>query len=111
MWRSVFLFDLKTKEHKMAKVLCVLYDDPVDGYPTSLCARRHPEDRALSGRPDAAHAEGDRLSSRASCSAACPASWACANSSKSNGHTLVVTSDKDGPDSRVRARAAPTPTS
>ena len=38
-------------------------------------------------------------SSQGLCSAACPASWACANFSKSQGHTFVVTADKDGADS------------
>ena len=64
-----------------------------------LPARRSAEDRALSRRPDAADAEGNRFQAGQRCSAACPASWACANTSKSLGHTFVVTSDKDGPDS------------
>ena len=34
----------------MAKVLCALYDDPVDGYPKSCPARRYFEDHALPGR-------------------------------------------------------------
>ena len=38
-------------------------------------------------------------SRRASCSAASRASSGCARSSRTRGHTLVVTSDKDGPDS------------
>ena len=36
----------------MAKILCVLYDDPVDGYPTSY---------ARGGLPQLAHAVGHRL--------------------------------------------------
>ena len=39
------------------------------------------------------------ISSLAAFLAACQANWACANTSNSNGHTLVVTSDKDGADS------------
>ena len=64
-----------------------------------LRPRRHPEARALPRRPDHADARRRSTSSRASCSAASPASSACASSSRSAGHTLVVTSDKDGPDS------------
>ena len=44
----------------MAKIVCVLYDDPVDGYPT-FYARDDPEDRRLSGRPDAPTPKAHRL--------------------------------------------------
>src|SRR5260370_17741538 len=30
-----FVFVLRSKEFDMAKILCVLYDDPIDGYPKS----------------------------------------------------------------------------
>jgi formate dehydrogenase len=52
----------------MAKVLCVLYDDPVDGYPKS-------DARSVSGELGLPRFLEDA------------------------GHTLVVTSDKEGPDS------------
>ena len=39
------------------------------------------------------------ISSPVRCSAVCLANWACGNTSSSNGHTLVVTSDKDGANS------------
>ena len=83
----------------MAKVLCVLYDDPVDGYPQDLCPRRHPQDRPLSRRPDRARRRAPSTSSRASCSAASPASSGLRKFLEKAGHTLVVTSDKDGPNS------------
>ena len=65
-----------------------------------------PKIDALSRRPDDADARGASTSPRASCSAASPASSGCARSWRSAGHTLIVTSDKDGPDSGLRARAA-----
>ena len=45
----------------MAKVLCVLYDDPVDGYPKSYPRDGLPVLDELPGRPDAPDARGDRL--------------------------------------------------
>ncbi len=55
--------------------------------------------RALPGRADTAVAPGRSTSTPGSCSAASPASSGCASSWRASGHTLVVTSDKDGPDS------------
>ena len=63
----------------MAKVLCVLYDDPVTGYP-KIYARddipkleRYPGGQTLpSPKPS--------TSRRGTCSAASLASWACASS-------------------------------
>ena len=83
----------------MANVLCVLYDDPVDGYPPAYARDDVPHDRALPRRPDARRRRRRSASRPASCSAASPASSACASSSRPRGHTLIVTSDKDGPDS------------
>ena len=40
----------------MANVLCVLYDDPVDGYPPAYARDGDPEDRALPRRPERADA-------------------------------------------------------
>ena len=45
----------------MAKVVCVLYDDPVDGYPKSYARDDLPKIERYPGRPNPAHAEGDRL--------------------------------------------------
>ena len=67
--------------------------------PAGLRARRGADDRALPRRPDHADAARRSASRPASCSAASPASSACASSSRRRGHRLVVTSDKDGPDS------------
>ncbi len=50
------------RETTMAKIVCVLYDDPVDGYPKSYARDGLPTDRPLSRRPDAALTQGDRLS-------------------------------------------------
>ena len=83
----------------MAKVLCVLYDDPVDGYPTAYARDEIPQIGSLSRRPDDADPACRSTSSPASCWEACRASWACAGFLEAAGHTLVVTSDKDGPDS------------
>ena len=82
----------------MAKILCVLYDDPVDGYPPTYARDDIPK---IESYPDGQTRRRRRRSTspRASCSAASPASSACASSSRARGHELVVTSDKDGPDS------------
>ncbi len=82
----------------MAKILCVLYEDPVDGYPTS-----YPRDHipSLDHYPD-----GQTVPSPAGIDFT-PGSLLGSVSGElglrrfleSNGHTLVVTSDKDGPDS------------
>jgi formate dehydrogenase len=82
----------------MAKVVCVLYDDPVDGYPTSyprdgLPALSHypdgqtmPSPRAIDFRP------GELLGSVSGELGLRPFLEA-------GGHTFVVTADKDGPGS------------
>src|SRR5439155_1510236 len=82
----------------MAKVLCVLYDDPVDGYPPSYArdqipaieryhdGQRTPTPQAIDFTPgELLGCVSGELGLRAFLEA--------------NGHTLVVTSDKDGPDS------------
>ena len=83
----------------MAKVLCVLYDDPVDGYPTVVRARRRADAHALSRAGRRCRRRRRSISRPASCWAAFRASWGCGSSSRAPGHTLVVTSDKDGADS------------
>ncbi len=82
----------------MAKVLCVLYDDPVDGYPTTYArdeipqitsypgGQTTPSPRAIDFTP------GELLGSVSGELGLRPFLEAA-------GHTLVVTSDKDGPDS------------
>jgi formate dehydrogenase len=82
----------------MAKVLCVLYDDPVDGIPkqyarddiptiTNYCdGQTAPNPSAIDFRPgELLGSVSGELGLRAFLEA--------------QGHTLVVTSDKDGPDS------------
>ena len=71
----------------MAKVVCVLYDDPVDGYPEVLRARR-PARRSSSypGGQTLPTPQGDRLHARRSCWAASRASSACARSWRGRPH-------------------------
>ena len=82
----------------MAKVLCVLYDDPVDGYPPSYArddipALDHypggqtlPSPQAIDFRP------GELLGSVSG-------ELGLRKFLEERGHTFVVTSDKDGPNS------------
>ena len=82
----------------MAKILCVLYDDPIDGYPTSYPrddlpridrypdGQMLPTPRAIDFQPGALLGSvGGELGLRKFLEDA--------------GHTLIVTEDKDGPDS------------
>src|SRR5260221_1525200 len=82
----------------MAKVLCVLYDDPVDGYPESYARDEIPQIGSYPGgqTTPSPHAidftSGELLGSVSGELGLRPFLEAA-------GHTLVVTSDKDGPDS------------
>src|SRR5258708_27529320 len=82
----------------MAKVLCVLYDDPVDGYPTSYARDEIPEISSYRGgqTTPSPHAidftPGELLGSVSG-------ELGLRRFLEAAGHTLVVTSDKDGPDS------------
>ena len=96
---NMILLSGREGEAAMAKVLCVLYDDPVDGYPAAYARDEIPEIDSYPGGPDDAEPARDRLHPRGAARAACRASWACAAFLEAAGHTLVVTSDKDGPDS------------
>ncbi|MFJ5227299.1 NAD-dependent formate dehydrogenase [Streptomyces sp. NPDC088400] len=79
----------------MAKVLCVLYDDPVDGYPKSY---------ARDGLPRIDHYPGGQTTPSPSGIDFTPGQLLGSVSGElglrdyleSQGHTLVVTSDKDG---------------
>jgi len=82
----------------MAKIVCVLYDDPADGYPTS-----YPRDTlpVLSGYPD-----GQSLPSPKAIDFTPGAMLGSVSGElglrkylESNGHTFVVTSSKDGANS------------
>ena len=82
----------------MAKVLCVLYDDPVDGYPPS-----YPRD----GVPTIASYPGGQTTPSPEAIDFTPGELLGSVSGElglrpyleGNGHSLVVTSDKDGADS------------
>jgi formate dehydrogenase len=82
----------------MAKVLCVLYDDPIDGMPRSYPRDDLPK---LDRYPD-----GTTLPTPSAIDFRPGELLGCVSGElglrdylEGNGHTLVVTSDKDGPDS------------
>ena len=82
----------------MAKVLCVLYDDPVDGYPTSYPRDEIPTISSYPGgqttpTPHAIDFVPGQLLGSVS------GELGLRRFLEAAGHTLVVTSDKDGPDS------------
>lgn len=82
----------------MAKVLCVLYDDPVDGYPKSYARddlptiERYPDGQTLPS-PEAIDFKPGTLLGSVS------GELGLRRYLESHGHKLVVTSDKDGPNS------------
>ncbi len=83
----------------MAKVLCVLYDDPVDGFPPRYARDDVPTiDRYPDGQttptPSAIDFTPGELVGSVS------GELGLRRFLEEAGHTLVVTSDKDGPDSR-----------
>jgi len=82
----------------MAKVLCVLYDDPVGGYPTSYPRddlpqpERYPDGQTLPTPKGIDFKPGQLLGSVSG-------ELGLRKYLESNGHSLVVTSSKDGADS------------
>jgi formate dehydrogenase len=82
----------------MAKVICVLYDDPVTGYPTSYARdgipklERYPDGQTLPTPKAIDFTPGTLLGSVSG-------ELGLRKHLESNGHTLVVTSSKDGKDS------------
>ncbi|MGI8658053.1 MAG: NAD-dependent formate dehydrogenase, partial [Candidatus Limnocylindria bacterium] len=82
----------------MAKVLCVLYDDPVDGYPSSYARDGIPEiERYHNGQTTPTpqgldFTPGELLGSVSG-------ELGLRRFLEDGGHTFVVTSDKEGPDS------------
>jgi len=82
----------------MAKILCVLYDDPIDGmprsYPRDTIPRldRYPDGSTLPTPNGTDFVPGELLG-------CVSGELGLRKYLESNGHTLVVTSDKDGPDS------------
>ena len=82
----------------MAKILCVLYDDPVDGYPKSYARDDIPEiDRYPGGQtapsPEAIDFKPGTLLGSVS------GELGLRKFLESHGHNFVATSDKDGPNS------------
>lgn len=82
----------------MAKVLCVLYDDPIDGYPPTYARDGIPRvdsypDGQSAPTPEAIDFEPGQLLGSVSGELGLRAFL------ERLGHELVVTSDKDGPDS------------
>jgi formate dehydrogenase len=82
----------------MAKIVCVLYDDPIDGYPTSYARDDIPRiDRYPGGQtaptPEAIDFVPGALLGSVS------GALGLRKFLADKGHELVITSDKDGPDS------------
>ena len=89
----------------MAKILCVLYDDPVDGYPSSYPRDEIPHieryrDGQLTPTPERIDFQPGQLLGSVS------GELGLRPFLEAAGHELIVTSDKDGPDS-VFARELP----
>ena len=82
----------------MAKILCVLYDDPADGYPKSYPrddlphVEKYPDGQSLP-TPSAIDFQPGQLLGSVS------GELGLRSFLEAAGHQLVVTSDKDGPDS------------
>ena len=82
----------------MAKVICVLYDDPMEGYPTSYARddiprlERYPGGQTLPTPTKIDFKPGQLLGSVSG-------ELGLRKFLEEQGHTLIVTSDKDGPDS------------
>jgi formate dehydrogenase len=82
----------------MSKVVCVLYDDPVNGYPKSYARdslpklTRYPDGQALPSPRQIDFNPGQLLGSVSG-------ELGLRKFLESQGHKLVVTSDKDGPNS------------
>ena len=82
----------------MAKVICVLYDDPVGGYPKFYARddlpklERYPDGQTLPTPEKIDFKPGELLGSVSG-------ELGLRKFLEARGHTLVVTSDKDGPDS------------
>jgi formate dehydrogenase len=87
----------------MANVLCVLYDDPVDGYPPAYPRddvpqiERYPDGQTTPTPEALDFTPGDLLG-------CVSGELGLRGFLEQGGHTLVVTSDKDGPDSEFERR-------
>ena len=89
----------------MATVLCVLYDDPVAGYPPEYARKGVPEITSYPGGQSTPTAEGvDFVPGELLGSVS--GGLGLRGFLEEGGHRLIVTSDKDGPDSEFE-RALP----
>jgi formate dehydrogenase len=93
----------------MAKVVCVLYDDPVDGYPKTYARDDLPKISHYPGgqtlpKPKAVDFEPGVLLGSVS------GELGLRKFLESQGHTLVVTADKDGADTAFLSANSLTPT-
>ena len=89
----------------MSKILCVLYDDPVDGYPETQIRDAIPKIDSYPGgqiapTPQALDFKPGQLLGSVS------GELGLRDFLESQGHQLVVTSDKDGPGSRFEKELA-----
>ena len=89
----------------MAKILCVLYPDPVSGYPPSYARDEIPRIASYPGgqtvpSPHAVDFEPGKLLGSVS------GELGLRSFLEGLGHTFVVTSDKDGPDSKFERELA-----
>jgi len=89
---------LSTSTFSRAKVVCALYDDPVTGFPKSYPRsdlphlEKYPDGQTMPSPKGIDFTPGDLLGSVSG-------ELGLRKYLESNGHSLVVTSDKDGPDS------------
>ena len=84
----------------MAKVLCVLYDDPVDGYPKTYAIDSIPKLEKYPGGQTMPTPKGIDFKPGALLGSV-SGELGLRKFLESNGHTLVVTSDKDGVNSTL----------
>ena len=82
----------------MAKVLCVLYDDPVGGYPETYARDDIPAITAYPGGQTTPSPHGIDFTP-GELLGSVSGELGLRGFLEAAGHTLVVTSDKDGPDS------------
>src|SRR5437868_6209567 len=82
----------------MAKILCVLYDDPIDGYPKSYARddlpklERYPDGQTLPTPKGIDFKPGELLGSLSG-------ELGLRKFLEGEGHNFIVTTDKDGPNS------------
>ncbi|MFL1379738.1 MULTISPECIES: NAD-dependent formate dehydrogenase [unclassified Nocardiopsis] len=82
----------------MAKIVCVLYDDPVDGYPRTYARDGVPPIESYPGGQTAPTPQGLDFTP-GQLLGSVSGELGLRRFLESRGHTLVVTSDKEGPDS------------